>query len=422
MKKRLLAILLAGVMGSSMVATVQAEAGDAEIVIEWNPAWAAPADICAQYAEMYNEMQDGVKIELVENGADGSANYNEGVSLNVASNEPWEIFGMCATYYNKYVSSGVAYCVDDYVLNNEDVKDFAKAVVVKEDGHAYSFPATHDTFGLLVNVDMLEASGHTLEDLKTWEGMIQAAADVANANDNYGYLTHVSDFGQGFAEFIWCSNMWSAGADISCTIDGTTVVKNPEALAKAAISYRDLLNSDGGTTEMSGAIDYLYSGMAGMVVVGNLDLSKVKEQNLDFAWDWVPIPAVGEQSYSPIGGWTLMVNAKSEYAKESAEFLNWLYFETDFIADACTANFQISPIYSADAKLTEALADTDYTIMTGLIDSGAIALEGERPFSSQALEALGEMLTSVIFETTTDEEAKACVDEFIEKTGAIVEE
>ncbi|HJA32140.1 MAG TPA: extracellular solute-binding protein [Candidatus Eisenbergiella pullicola] len=395
----------------------EAENKEGKIILNWLATY-LDQDVVRQYADEYNQSQDEIYVEVADATFGSSTDYYEALAVNIASGDSYDLFSMSATYLDKYISSQIAYCVDDYILGNDDVKDYAQEAVIRN-GHAYAFPATNDVIGLFVNLDMLEESGHTTDDLNTWGGMVEAAADISNHFGNYGCLTDLG-FGGGYAEFLWYATMWGAGGNITADLDGNITVTNPEKIAAAAIAYRDLITGSGGSTEFNNDIDYFINETCGMDIIGQDGLYKVDEGNVGFEWTFVPIPPLSEggQAYSPLGGWHIMINGKGEHAKEAAEFLNWLYFESNYVADECLANYQLSPLVSADENLDALYKDTKFSLAYELIDSGAIECRAELAFDSKVLEAIGEMLSGIIYETSTEEEAVNLVNEFISKVGA----
>lgn len=82
--------------------------------------------------------------------------------------------------------------------------------------------------GLYVNLDMLEGSGHTLADLGSWAELLQVSADISAKYGNIGTLTNLN-FGSGYAEFLWYSALWGAGADLVSTGNDEVTVRNPAA-------------------------------------------------------------------------------------------------------------------------------------------------------------------------------------------------
>lgn len=393
---------------------------DGKVVLRWMPAYLKPA-VVDKYVQMFNESHDDIQVEAEEATYGSVSDYTSALALNIATgDEAYDIFSMSAADINKYINSGVAYCLDDELKDNDDIKSFAMDVITR-DGHVYAYPATTDVIGLYVNLDMLEGSGHKLEDLDTWDGMLKAGADIAAKYGNYGVLTHLG-FGGGYAEFLWYASMWSAGGDISTDLDGNVTVTNPEKVAKAAEQWRDLIMGDAGSVEFNNNIDYFVNGLCGMDIAGQTALSEMDgylSGGYSFKWTFIPVPSAekGSQKYSPIGGWFSVINARNAHTAEAVEFMNWLYFETDYIADMCRAYYQVSPLKSADKKLDD-LYSTYFGMVYDYINSGEMECKAEIALDSEVLEKLGKMLSSVVYQSTTDEEALAYVNRFIEDTGA----
>ncbi len=428
MRKRVFALMLSVLLLFSVTACAgngnkTTGGGDGgHVTLRWMPAYLDPA-VVKKYVSMFNESQDRITVEAIEATYGSVSDYTSTLAMNIAGgNNSYDLFSMSAADFNKYVSSGVAYNLD-HLKEKDNIKSYALESVTRN-GHVYGYPATNDTIGVYVNLDMLEASGHTVEDLKTWDGMVKAAEDIAASQGNYGCLTHLG-FGGGYAEFLWYSVLWSFGGDITMDMDGNLTVKNSDAMAAAAKAYKQLIRGTGGSTEFNNEIDYFYNGLCGMVITGQTALSEIDEYlagGYNFNWTFVPIPAAqaGGQSYSPFGGWFTVINARNPHAAEAKEFMDWLYFETDYLADMCRAYYQISPLSSDDAKLTD-LYSTHLGMVLGYIAEGRMACKAEIAMDSEALVELGKMLSSVIYQSTNDSEVKAYVDRFIDKVDAKVE-
>lgn len=428
MKKKLLSVLIAMAMvGSLGTTTVWAEEGGEKTVVRWLANF-IEADAYTPYVQQYNEMQDEVEIEIVDAVFANTVEYYEALSVNMASDEAYDIFNMSPTFFNKYVENGVALCVDEWILENDDVKDYAKDIVSR-DGHAYAYPCGNDLIALFVNVDMLEAAGYTLDDLSTWDGMLEAAAATAEANDCYGCVTTLG-FGGGYPEYMWYSTMWGEGGDLWQEMDGSVTVTNPEGIAKSLAMWRDLITTDAGSSELHNDSAYMLNKQAAMKFGSQPTVNELTygygdiTEGADFEWAVVPIPASKEDvtPFSTLGGWTTMINGKGAHTEEAVEFMNWLYFESGYIADKCKIGNNISPLYSADEQLDELYKESPFSKMYALVESGQMELKGELAFTSDVLEGVTEMMTSTIFDTTTDEEALQCVQTFIDKFDATVVE
>lgn len=395
---------------------------DEPVTLNWSATYLDPA-VVKKYVDQYNAMQDHTTVVVSEATYGSVADYTAALALNIATGDgSYDLFSMSAADFNKYVNSGVTYCLDKWLLNNEDVKSYALDCVMR-DGHVFGYPATNDVVGVYVNLDMLKNAGHTIEDIKDWDSMLECAADIAEKEGNYGLLTHLG-FGGGYAEFLWYSSMWSAGADITMDLEGNVTVKNKDALAEAAIDWRELIMGPAGSTEFNNNIEYFVNGLCGMCLTGQTALAEMDEflaGGYSFEWTFIPVPPVqeGGQSYSSMGGWFTVVNARNEHLYEAIEFMNWLYFESDYIADMCRRYYQISPLYSADEKLND-LYSTYYGWVYNYISEGQMVCKPEIAFDSKILEQLGKMLSSVVYQSTTKEEALAYVDRFIDSVDATV--
>lgn len=98
------------------------EAGSEDkVVIKWMPAYLKP-DVVKKYADLYNASQEDVYVDIVDAVFGSTVDYYEALAVNIASGDSYDIFSMSATYFDKYVNSGTAYCVDEFITGNADRK------------------------------------------------------------------------------------------------------------------------------------------------------------------------------------------------------------------------------------------------------------------------------------------------------------
>lgn len=393
------------------------------VTLQWCATYLDP-DVVHKYVDEFNAMHERITVEVVDATYGSVSDYTAALALNIATgDDSYDIFSMSAADFNKYVTSGVAYCLDDELIGREEIKESALNVVMCN-GHVYAYPATNDVVGLYVNLDMLEGSGHTLDELKTWDGMIAVGADISKQYNNYGVLTDLG-FGGAYAEFLWYSSLWSNGGDISMDEEGNVTVTQPKALAAAAIQWRDLIRGEAGSTEFNNNIDYFVNGLCGMCLTGQTALSEMDEfmkGGYSFEWTFIPVPAAkeGAQSYSALGGWFTLVNSRNENPEDAVEFLNWLYFESDYVADMCKAYYQVTPLTTDEEKLQQLHEETYFKMVDEMISSGQIACKPEIALNSKVLERLGKMISNIVYQSTTNAEALAFVEDFIEEVNATV--
>ncbi len=433
--KKMIAIFLSIVMMLGLAACSGKEEGDTNsgnkgdtktkepVTLQWCATYLNP-DVVHKYVDEFNAMHDRITVEVIDATYGSVSDYTAALALNIATgDDSYDIFSMSAADFNKYVSSGVAYCLDNVLLNREDIKQSALDVVTCN-SHVYAYPATNDVVGLYVNLDMLEGSGHSLDELATWDGMIAAGTDIANKYNNYGVLTDLG-FGGAYAEFLWYSSLWSNGGDISMDEDGKVTVTQPKALAAAAIQWRDLIRGTAGSTEFNNNIDYFVNGLCGMCLTGQTALSEMDEKmqgGYSFKWTFIPVPAAkeGAQSYSALGGWFTLVNSRNEHPEDAVEFLNWLYFESDYVADMCKAYYQVTPLTTDDEKLQELHTETYFKLVDDMLTSGNIVCKPEIALNSKVLERLGKMISNIVYQSTNNAEALNFVEKFIEEVNAAV--
>lgn len=174
MKKRWIAIVLCvltvfALTGCNKTPDETQTEPDEDVVLRWLPAYLDP-EVVSKYVNEFNATHDKIQVVASEATYGSVAEYTSSLAMSIAGGDSsYDLFSMSAADFNKYVSSGVAYCLDSHLKDNKDIKSYALDLVTR-DGHVYGYPATNDTIGVYVNLDMLTASGHTVDDLKTWDG------------------------------------------------------------------------------------------------------------------------------------------------------------------------------------------------------------------------------------------------------------
>ena len=185
--KKLLALLLAGAMALSMVACSSAPATEGETETgsvyylnfkpEQDAQWQA-------LAEAYTE-ETGVPVTVV---TAASGQYETTLMAEMGKDEAPTLFqvnGPVGLANWKY------YCYD---LSGSDVyKELSgDSFALIEDGKVYGLAYVVETYGIIANKTLLEAAGHTVDEITSFETLKAVAEDIQSRKDELGFAAFSS--------------------------------------------------------------------------------------------------------------------------------------------------------------------------------------------------------------------------------------
>lgn len=181
--KKLIALLLALVMVACLFAGCADESeekGDGKGSVyflnfkpEADQAW-------QDLAKLYTE-QTGVPVKVV---TAASGEYNSTLTTEMAKDEAPTLF-QCGNMAG--LNEWKEYCLPldgtDF-LNEMTTEDFN---LKGEDGKTYCVGYCYEAFGIIVNVDLLEKAGHTLDEIKDFGSLKAVAEDITARKDELGF-------------------------------------------------------------------------------------------------------------------------------------------------------------------------------------------------------------------------------------------
>lgn len=353
MRKRLLAILLAGAMVFSLAAcgnnaevandaTTEGNAGEAdttegssdekEVVTVW--AWDPNFNIAImeEAATIYEAEHSNVDIQIVEM-AKGDLEQKLHTTLAAGTDSHPDIVLIEDYNAQKYLRSYPGMFAD--LTDAVDYSQFAgfKVDLATVDGRTYSIPFDSGVAGMFYRTDLFEQAGYSAEDLVgiTWDDYIEIGKAVKEAT---GVAMLGADKTDGGLMRIM---LQSAGAWYF-NESGEPVLTDNEALAEAMMVYKELEEAEivyptSGWDEWVGSIN---QGNAATITTGVWIIGSVKAgEDQSGNWGVAPIPSLngvaGATNASNLGGssWYVLENGP---AKDTAiDFMNAVYAaDTDF--------------------------------------------------------------------------------------------
>lgn len=194
-------------------------------------------------------------------------------------------------------------------------------------GAIYGVPWFTDAGMLYYRKDLLRKSGFS-EAPETWDDLAEQAEKVMrDSGTKYGFVFQGAEYEGGVVnglEFIWNSggdvlapgNLDKVTVDAPKAVEGLKTARGtvtggiaPEAVPsyKEYESYTDFLNGD--------AV-FMRNWPNVYARAADARLSKIEQHQIGVAP--LPVSGAGEQAYSGLGGWNLMVNAASHAKLEAA--------------------------------------------------------------------------------------------------------
>jgi multiple sugar transport system substrate-binding protein len=197
------------------------------------------------------------------------------------------------------------------------------------DGKIWGVPWYTDAGMLYYRKDLLQQSGLSAAP-KTWDELQQMAQQVTQqTGTQYGMVFQGSNYEGGVCNAL--EYIWTNGGDVlqgdKIVIDSPQAIAGLETersmitsgVAPQAVSTYTETETDpafmGGKAVFARNWPYMFS------LAGTSDYPKVKPEQVGVA----PIPVSdGNQSYSCLGGWNMMMSALSDMQDQAWEFMKWM--------------------------------------------------------------------------------------------------
>lgn len=355
-----------------------------------------PFEFLSDIVNRYNEAT-GENLSVVTESIP-SDQYN-GTKLTVAfaADEGPDIFLVSPGTMGKYVSSGIAYPLNDY-FTDEMIADFNKSAIdgVTVNGSIYAVPMEVDLYGLYYDIDVFKEAG--LEPPTTWNELIDCA--VALTTDTRCGITFEAVKG-AYQACTWYPFLWQCGGNIFNADNTASAINSPEVI-KALSFWRELVSlgvANVAPSRTTGAIGILAEGETAMQICGTWAVAGLENTYADKNIGLVPLPIPDENGIvaSVAGGWKLMVNARGSNPDAAAKFVTWAYGESiDVPLEWCTVQkFTYSPRASVVAADTGIYQKGLRSVFTNQIYGTEIP---ELRMPAEASMIVQDMIQSAVFD------------------------
>lgn len=403
------ACMLSGLSLGGNALTVYADDEVKELVL-WDHHTGKEFDFLVSKAEEYSEVNPDVHITVEQIPWDDYIGTKMATAF--ASGEGPDIFEVYPGSVLKYADAGILMPLNDY-LTEEQLADFSEASIesVTVSDQIVAIPFEIEPLALYYDIDKFEEKG--LEPPTTWDEMIEAAQ--ALAEDDCAGITIETTKG-GHQDFQWYPWLWQLGGSIY-TEDQTGSALNDPKVAESLQLWRTMFETGAANLKPSrpgSEIAMLGEGETAMQLCGSWSVVTVEETYKDKNIGVVPLPIPeGGEQVTVAGGWKMGVNSQSEYAKEAADFVTWLWAgDTEHALEWCT---EIKFAYSPRTSVTEAGGDI-YTkgirqVFTDILDTAI----PEMRLPAEVVEIVEDMIQSAYFDQSiTVEEATQNAHEELE--------
>ena len=339
MKKRVLSVLLAGVMAFSLAACggggddSSTEGGEAAAsgdentltVFAWDPAFNIPAIQAA--ADDYKENVDpDFNLEIIEQAQSGDI---ETAITTAASAGDYSNLPDIVLFQDHYIQRYISDYPDAWVpLGDIDINwdDFAaeKLDYSTVDGEHYGVPVDGGTVICAYRVDLLEQAGHTIDELTgcTWDEFEQIALDVKEATGKY--MMCMNSDGNDLPYIM----MQAEG--VSQFKDGKPYITENETLI-TIVEKLVQMAKDGTLLMPNSWSDYTDKAIQGDQVAGVMNgnwiiptIEKVEANS--GKWEITTMPTLeGGEGYASNGGASLYITANCKNVDLAKEFLAYTF-------------------------------------------------------------------------------------------------
>jgi multiple sugar transport system substrate-binding protein len=315
-----------------------------------------------------------------------------------------DIFLISPGLFMQYAESGIAADLSD-LFTPEFRDDLFPAALeaVTVNGAPYSIPFEQEPVALYYNPQLFEEAG--LEVPKSWDDLLS----VAKTFKENGITPIVIEPSPGvYQNFTWYPFLWSTGAEV-VTKDLSKATFDSQGAADALNLWRTLIQEGYAPRTTSNTTADITStpfvtGEAAMWVGGIWAIAPLVNEYPDLEFDIDPLPTPsGEDPVSVYGGWTMMVNSRSENLEAAKDFASWVWIdETERPLQWATTEGVFSPRQSVMEAGSNFFSQPHYSTFRDEIQPIARA---EPAFPADMVKIISDALQAAMFRGTPGEVA-----------------
>ncbi|AZO94554.1 ABC transporter substrate-binding protein [Halocella sp. SP3-1] len=267
----------------------------------------------------YNAMQD--EIEVIPTFVSREELMNQ-YTIGAISGELPDIGMVDSPNMASFIALGVFADITEYVEEWDDLQYFYDGPLnstMDVEGNIHGLPNNSNCLALLVNMDILEASGFD-EPPTTWDEFYEiAAATTDPSNSIYGFSMSAVGNEEGTFQFIpW---LYASGASISSLVSEKAIssLELLTNLVKEGYMSREVINWGQGD-----AYNAFVAGKAAMLESGTWQIATMDE-DIDDAFDYqYTLLPKGEEYASVIGGENFGVTVAASNIEACTDFIKFM--------------------------------------------------------------------------------------------------
>ncbi|MFI3208229.1 MAG: sugar ABC transporter substrate-binding protein [Eubacteriales bacterium] len=272
-----------------------------------------------KYAEMYNESQDAVEVVCTYVSRE---DLSEVYSLGAVSGNLPDIGMSDSSDMQSWISLGIFEDISEELYDWEDIEQFhqtALSTCIGSDNNLYGLPVEMNSLALVVNLDILEASGIT-ELPQTWEEFLYVCEETTQVSKGiYGFAMSACANEEGTFQYIpW---LYSAGADYT-TLDSEQGISSMEFLTN--LVDQGYMSKEIVNWEQRDVYSVFCEGKTAMAEIGSWNVNNIEEDIAgEFEYQIIHMPS-DEREVMILGGEVFGVCIESEVKEECIDFLKFL--------------------------------------------------------------------------------------------------
>ena len=240
----------------------------------------------------FEKENPNITVELIS----GVADYEAVMKTRMGANDLpdlWATHGWSVARYSEYLRP-----LTDQAWA-KDVNSGIKNVITNDEGDLFVLPVDMDLSGIVYNVDVIEDSGVSVEDINTWDDFLAACQQIKDA----GY-TPIHMGGKDYwtvANFLdWVSPSFyvtnESGNDIEALLNGEFEWSEWSKVCDLLLTLdeRGFLNKDKLSSSYTDSAKNLAMGKVGFEFYGNYVIGEAKRYNEDANLSFMPVPSASE--------------------------------------------------------------------------------------------------------------------------------
>lgn len=420
MKKKLLAVLLAGVMAGALASSAAiVSADDDNSLTIW--AWDQNFNIKAMQiaADQYAEEHEGFTVDIIETGTDDcQTKLTTAANAGDYSTLP-DIVLMQDNSYQKYLKSYPDAFTDlsDMDINWDDFAALKQSYSMMDDTH-YGLPFDNGAVIACYRTDVLEEAGYTVDDLTdiTWSRFIEIGKDLHEKTGKYLLSCQATD-----GDLIMMM-IQSCGANF-VNEDGEAYIVGNEAAEKVVDIYVDLIQND--VLKLINNWDEYVAGIttgevAGIVNGNWITATLMSTEDQKGLWEITTMPRVddieGATNYANNGGSSWYITANCKNVELAEDFLASTFgSSTEFYDEVLRETGAIScylPAGESDAYNEPSEYFNNQTIFSTIVEySSNIPEFTKTPYHYEARECVNTAIGNIVNGTSKEDALQQAQDD-----------